>query len=76
MGRVRKKAQKGKDVKPVMPDEFGFCIPQYDVVQGVKDDKKVKPKDVFEGYTEKKKGKQGKKNINNNKKYTYKKKKK
>jgi len=61
MGKVRRKAQRGKDVKPVMPDEFGFAKQQYDVVKGVKDDKKIKPKDVFEGYTDKKKGKKGKK---------------
>jgi hypothetical protein len=63
MGKVRRKAQKTKQVKPVRPDEFGFSIQQYDVTKGVEDDKKVKPKDIFEGYKSdkgKKKGKQTK----------------
>ena len=61
MGKVRKKYQRGKEMKACLPDEFGFSKQQYDVVKGVKDDKKVKPKDVFEGYSDKKTSKPPKK---------------
>tara|TARA_R110000824_G_scaffold184847_1_gene365785 strand:+ start:148 stop:399 length:252 start_codon:yes stop_codon:yes gene_type:complete len=43
---------------------------QFNIPKGCIDDKRVKPAEVFEGY------KAPSKNINNNKKYTYKKKKK
>ena len=67
MGKVRRKFQTGKDIKPLIRDEFGFSKSQYDVPKGVEEDKKVKPKDIFEGYKSDKPKK---------KKTTYKKKKK
>jgi len=54
--RIKKSGkQRNKHVKPVVM-EYGDPDPklQYKVPKGVEDDKKVKPKDVFEGFKEKK----------------------
>ena len=68
--RIKKSGkQQNKKVKPVIMD-YGDPDPklQYNVPKGVEDDKKIKPKDVFEGYTEKKKVKRKVKRRYNNRK--------
>ncbi len=55
MGKVNKSYKKTKQVKPVKLDDNGFGSLQFDVPKGVEDDKKIKPKMVFEGYKDKKK---------------------
>jgi len=50
--RIKKSGkQRNKQIKPVVM-EYGDPDPklQYNVPKGVEDDKKVRPKDVFEGY--------------------------
>ena len=50
--RIKKEGkQKNKMMKPVLY-QYGTVDPklQYNIPKGVEDDKKVKPKDVFEGY--------------------------
>jgi len=54
MGKVNRRYKRAKVVKPVALDSHGFASLQYNVPKGVKDDKKIKPKDVFEGFKEKK----------------------
>tara|TARA_R110000824_G_scaffold109139_5_gene256581 strand:+ start:6671 stop:6949 length:279 start_codon:yes stop_codon:yes gene_type:complete len=66
--RIKKSGkQQNKQVKPVIM-YYGDPDPklQYNIPKGVDDDKKIRPKDVFEGFTEKKKpvAKKGKKRKN------------
>jgi hypothetical protein len=67
--RIKKSGkQKLKVVKPLKleyanPDP----VSTFNIPKGVDDDKKIKPKDVFEGYSEQKKS-NGKKGISNRKK--------
>ena len=68
--RIKKSGkQRNKQVKPVVM-EYGDPDPklQYKVPKGVEDDKKVRPKDVFEGYKDPKKKNSNRKNISSNKK--------
>ena len=60
--------QKNKIVKPVVMN-YGDVDPklQYNIPKGVEDDKKVRPKDVFEGFKESKKS-SNRKNVSSNKK--------
>mgnify|MGYP003644867861 FL=1 len=55
MGKRVRKYKKGKDVKPVTLDEGGYAPCQYDVIKSIKDDKKIRPQDVFEGFKSKSK---------------------
>ena len=55
MGKVNRKYKQAKPVKPLKRDENGFTQLQFNVPKGVEDDKKVKPKQVFEGFKDKKK---------------------
>lgn len=73
----RKNDKKAKDIKPQFnlfhdpnhQHNFADNEQQFDILQGVEKEKKLNPKKIFEGYTEKKVSKKkddGKKNPNRN----------
>ena len=67
--RIKKSGKmRNKLIKPVQLN-YGDVDPklQFNIPKGVEDDKKVKPKDVFEGFKESKKS-SNRKNVSSNKK--------
>ena len=67
--RIKKSGKmRNKLIKPVQLN-YGDVDPklQFNIPKGVEDDKKVRPKDVFEGFKESKKS-SNRKNVSSNKK--------